>query len=125
MQRCCRRWDRTRRSELALAAWRACGPIDPSLSALRSIITTPCGWELAQQQVLRQACINAQLIPPERSDAIRFVTEAEASINYCAMSAAGDWLDRPGSHLIVLDAGGGTIDIVSARAAVRPSLNVR
>ncbi|PWN42449.1 hypothetical protein IE81DRAFT_323413 [Ceraceosorus guamensis] len=77
------------------------------------IITTPCGWELQQQQVLRQACINAQLIPPERSDAIRFVTEAEASINYCAMSAAGDWLEKPGQHLIVLDAGGGTIDITT------------
>ena len=77
------------------------------------IVTVPNGWEIAQQQLLRQACIAAQLVTPDRGDSIRFVTEAEASINFCAMNpaATGDWLDKPGQNLIVCDAGGGTIDI--------------
>ena len=77
------------------------------------IVTVPNGWEIAQQQLLRQACIAAQLVTPDRGDSIRFVTEAEASINFCAMnpSATGDWLEQTGQHLIVCDAGGGTIDI--------------
>lgn len=92
------------------------------------IVTVPNGWEIAQQQLLRQACIAAQLVTPDRGDSIRFVTEAEASINFCAMNpaATGDWLDRPGQSLIVCDAGGGTIDISTYEVTnTYPAIEVR
>lgn len=61
--------------------------------SIRYVITVPNGWEVAQQQVLRNACIQAGLVAPERADTVSFVTEAEASINYCAQSpAAHEWL---------------------------------
>lgn len=92
------------------------------------IVTVPNGWEIAQQQLLRQACIAAQLVTPDRGDSIRFVTEAEASINFCAMNpaATGDWLDRSGQNLIVCDAGGGTIDISTYEVTnTYPAIEVR
>ncbi|UZJ55704.1 hypothetical protein CBS101457_005024 [Exobasidium rhododendri] len=76
------------------------------------VITIPNGWELPQQQVLRNACIEAGMVSQDRASTISFVSEAEASMNFCAQSsAASDWLEYPGQHLIVCDAGGGTIDI--------------
>ncbi|KAE8214982.1 hypothetical protein CF327_g1722 [Tilletia walkeri] len=95
------------------------------------VVTIPNGWEIAQQQTLRQACVMAQLIPAERAEsAIRFVTEAEASICYLAMSqSAGDMFDHyaeGGGQLIVNDAGGGTIDVSTYTVeAIHPNIQVK
>ncbi|KAK0568542.1 hypothetical protein OC861_001872 [Tilletia horrida] len=95
------------------------------------VVTIPNGWEIAQQQTLRQACVMAQLIPADRAEsAIRFVTEAEASICYLAMSqSAGDMFDQyaeGGGQLIVNDAGGGTIDVSTYTVeSIYPNIQVK
>ncbi|KAL9935213.1 hypothetical protein V8E36_005561 [Tilletia maclaganii] len=95
------------------------------------VVTIPNGWEIAQQQTLRQACVMAQLIPADRAEsAIRFVTEAEASICYLAMSqSAGDMFDQyaeGGGQLIVNDAGGGTIDVSTYTVEqIHPNIQVK
>lgn len=92
----------------------------------RYIITVPNGWELPQQQILRRACVEAGLVTEATAHTVSFVTEAEASINFCAQSSSmAENLQNPGQQLIVCDAGGGTIDISTYRVmASHPSLQV-
>lgn len=59
------------------------------------IITHPNGWGLREQAFLRKAAIAAGFPNPEKSSArIRFVTEAEASVQFCMSKAdlGSDWL---------------------------------
>lgn len=57
----------------------------------------PNGWELSQQQTLRQACIEAGLVTPDRAHTIEFLPEAEASVNFCVQSSSSnDWLEVRG-----------------------------
>lgn len=44
------------------------------------ILTTPNGWEGAQQQRMRQATIRAGLVDSDGGKRVKFVTEAEVSI---------------------------------------------
>lgn len=82
--------------------------------AVRYIITIPNGWELAQQEAIRKACIDAGLIMPEQQSSVSFVTEAEASINFCTMMSESSHLSlERDDTVIVADCGGGTIDVSS------------
>ena len=71
------------------------------------ILSHPNGWGGAEQVTMRRAAVKAKLIPDteEGHDRIRFVTEGEASFNFCVnngisgdamkvrMSTAVDLLD--------------------------------
>ena len=50
------------------------------------VLSHPNGWEGAQQTQMRQAAINAGLVPDTSAghSRVHFVTEGEASIHYCA-----------------------------------------
>jgi hypothetical protein len=52
------------------------------------ILTHPNGWEGAQQMKMRQAAIDAGLVPDTTAGhaRIKFVTEGEASLHYCVAS---------------------------------------
>ena len=75
------------------------------------VLTTPNGWELAQQGTLRDAAISAGLVDAEKAyELLEFVTEGEASVHYAlAYSQSKSWL-FPGSMFAVADAGGSTVD---------------
>ena len=47
----------------------------------------------------------------EGHDRIRFVTEGEASFNFCVNNGMSGDAMKVGNHVVVVDAGGGTIDI--------------
>lgn len=49
------------------------------------ILSHPNGWEGAQQGMMREAAIQAGIIPDSESDRARlfFVTEGEASLHFC------------------------------------------
>ncbi|KAJ6491572.1 hypothetical protein DFH09DRAFT_1377208 [Mycena vulgaris] len=89
------------------------------------ILTTPNGWEGAQQSRMRQAAINAGLVDEAGGRRVKFVTEAEAAVLYAVDSGSvGDWL-VDGGHLILCDCGGGTIDITGYKInSVQPSLKL-
>ncbi|KAJ7675459.1 hypothetical protein B0H17DRAFT_1182845 [Mycena rosella] len=89
------------------------------------ILTTPNGWEGAQQSRMRQAAIDAGLVDEAGARRVKFVTEAEAAVLYAADSGSvGDWLVQDG-HLILCDCGGGTIDITGYKInAVKPALKL-
>lgn len=77
------------------------------------VLSHPNGWEGPQQTQIRNAAIMAGLVPdtPEGRSRIYLVTEGEASLHYCLGSglAADGFQDDEG--VIIVDAGGGTIDV--------------
>lgn len=109
------------------------------------ILGHPNGWGGAEQVVMRRAAVMAKLIPDtgDGHDRVRFVTEGEASFNFCVnngvsrdamkvrMSTAVDTLKadllyviQVGNHVIVIDAGGGTIDISGYAVEAKNPLQV-
>ncbi|KAI0643476.1 hypothetical protein C8Q79DRAFT_182232 [Trametes meyenii] len=79
------------------------------------VLAHPNGWEGQQQSQMRRAAIRAGLVPdtPDGRARIQFVTEGEAGLHYCIANgiAAGPMLEGVG--VMVIDAGGGTVDISS------------
>ncbi|KAH9940109.1 uncharacterized protein BXZ73DRAFT_43141 [Epithele typhae] len=79
------------------------------------VLSHPNGWEGAQQSKMRQAAYMASLIPntPEGHSRVHFITEGEASLNFCVKNGLTDEIMRDGESVAIIDAGGGTIDISS------------
>jgi hypothetical protein len=99
------------------------------------VLTHPNGWEGAQQSMMRTAAVQAGLIPDndDGHSHLSFVTEGEASLHFCVQSGLTNdaikvdfysilflermlttWL-QSGKGLLIVDAGGGTIDISAYR----------
>jgi len=60
------------------------------------ILGHPNGWGGAEQVVMRRAAVKAKLIPDtgEGHDRVRFVTEGEASFNFCVNNGiSGDAME--------------------------------
>ncbi|KAF8651113.1 hypothetical protein AX16_004888 [Volvariella volvacea WC 439] len=80
------------------------------------VLAHPNGWEGAQQDLMRRAAIIAGIIPDteEGHASVHFVTEGEASLHYCISKGI-----VPGAiennTVLVVDAGGGTIDVSGYR----------
>ncbi|KAF9783741.1 hypothetical protein BJ322DRAFT_1021545 [Thelephora terrestris] len=87
-----------------------------SVSAnIELVLTHPNGWGGPQQSQLRTAAVQAKIVPNtiEGHARVHFVTEGEAGFNFCAThTQAGEGL-KCGDKVLVVDAGGGTIDISS------------
>ncbi|KAI0738316.1 hypothetical protein C8Q80DRAFT_271627 [Daedaleopsis nitida] len=77
------------------------------------VLSHPNGWEAAQQSMMRDAAVLAGLVSdsPAGHERIHFVTEGEAGLHYCLHKLAG--CVKSGQGLMVVDAGGGTVDISS------------
>jgi len=83
--------------------------------SIELVLTHPNEWGGPQQSQLRTAAVKANIVPdtPEGRARVHFVTEGEASFNFCATHThAGENL-KHGDKVLVVDAGGGTIDISS------------
>ncbi|TFK18830.1 hypothetical protein FA15DRAFT_649183 [Coprinopsis marcescibilis] len=93
------------------ALWRM---LEPTIDY---VITHPNGWEGYQQSQIRNAVVLAKMIPdtPNGHARVTFVTEGEASLHFCIESGlmSGNMALKEGEGVIVVDAGGGTIDISS------------
>ncbi|KAF8161586.1 hypothetical protein B0H34DRAFT_673485 [Crassisporium funariophilum] len=81
------------------------------------VLTHPNGWEGAQQGQMRTAAVKAGLIPDTEAGHARlsFVTEGEASLHFCIQSGLTNEAIKRGKGLLIVDAGGGTIDISAYR----------
>ena len=80
-------------------------------STITIVLAIPNGWELPQQHRLREAIVQAGVLPQGFSeDRLKFVTEGEASIHY-ALKHVNDpqWL-KEGAMFALMDAGGSTVD---------------
>jgi len=77
------------------------------------VLTHPNGWEGPQQSQMRQAAVLAGLIPdtPDGQSRIQFVTEGEASLHFCVGNGLVRDAITMGQGFMIVDAGGGTIDL--------------
>ncbi|KAF9465198.1 hypothetical protein BDZ94DRAFT_415086 [Collybia nuda] len=84
-----------------------------SLGRIDFVLSHPNGWEGAQQAQMRTAAIRAGLIPDtiDGRERIHFVTEGEASLHFCIQSGLTTDSMKNGDGILIVDAGGGTIDI--------------
>lgn len=107
---------------------------------IQFVLTHPNGWEGLQQQQIRLAAKIAGLVPEgdEHVGRIHLLTEGEASLHFCANVLAsvslsnlpivntedpeeevvGEGLEQQG--VIIIDAGGGTIDLSAYSAKLSP-----
>ncbi|RDX46339.1 hypothetical protein OH76DRAFT_1485585 [Lentinus brumalis] len=79
------------------------------------VLCHPNGWEGLQQSKMRQAAILAGLVPDtsEGRDRVHFVSEGEAGLHFCVQNCLTSESITPGERIMVVDAGGGTVDISS------------
>ncbi|KDQ59135.1 hypothetical protein JAAARDRAFT_192677 [Jaapia argillacea MUCL 33604] len=79
------------------------------------VLGHPNGWEGAQQAKMRQAAVCAGLVPDtsEGHSRVSFVTEGEASLHYCVNNGLSSDVIKAGSNVMIVDCGGGTIDLSS------------
>ena len=96
------------------------------------ILSHPNGWEGREQEFLRKSAIQASVFTEEEAlSRISFVTEGEATFNFCVTETkSGESLEvvfplaqprryvlitrfKPGHRVVVIDAGGGTVDVSS------------
>ena len=79
------------------------------------VLSHPNGWEGAQQSELRRAAILAGLVPDTTAGHARlsFVTEGEASLHFAIHNGLPTGAIRNDEGIVIVDAGGGTIDISS------------
>ncbi|PCH36686.1 hypothetical protein WOLCODRAFT_109029 [Wolfiporia cocos MD-104 SS10] len=77
------------------------------------ILTHPNGWEGPQQHQMRRASTMAGLVPDTAmgQSRIHFLTEGEASLYYCVSRGLVEDSIRDGQTVMIVDAGGGTVDI--------------
>jgi hypothetical protein len=113
-----------------------------SISMIELVLTHPNGWKGPQQSKLRTAAVKAGIVPdtPAGHASVHFVTEGEASFSFCAThTQAGEnlkvchtaptqsWLltrSQPGEQTLIIDAGGGTIDISTYKVLSNGPLRV-
>ncbi|KAJ2912881.1 hypothetical protein MD484_g7537, partial [Candolleomyces efflorescens] len=86
---------------------------DSVSSEIHYVISHPNGWEGYQQSQIRKAVVRAQLIPHtiEGHARVLFVTEGEASLHFTIDNGLPAGVIDEGEGIVVVDAGGGTIDI--------------
>jgi len=79
------------------------------------VLPHPNGWEGAQQAEMRKAALLAKLIPDTAAGHARlsFVTEGEASLHFAIQNGLPVGVMEDGEGVVIVDAGGGTIDISS------------
>ncbi|KAI0690376.1 hypothetical protein BC835DRAFT_1417868 [Cytidiella melzeri] len=77
------------------------------------ILSHPNGWEGLQQSQMRGAAVAASLVPDTTigHQRVHFVTEGEASLNYCIHSGLATDAIETGQSVVIIDAGGGTVDL--------------
>ena len=104
--------------------------------SMEVVLSHPNGWEGLQQSKMRQAAVGAGIVPDTSAghSRVHFVTEGEASIQYCATLGMGtgslsvsaieslarcehlrSCATKPDSTVMMVDAGGGTVDISTYR----------
>jgi len=104
------------------------------------VLTHPNGWEGPQQKQIRLAAVLAGLVPSTEDGMARvhLLTEGEASLHYCVANilasdtlsktpiiASGDAEEEDSSTsqgVVVIDAGGGTIDLSAYSMTLSPTV---
>ncbi|XP_053398765.1 heat shock 70 kDa protein 12A-like [Mercenaria mercenaria] len=97
--------------------------LDPDPLSIRWVLTVPAIWDENSKQFMREAAHRGGLIDTLYSNQLVIALEPEAASLYCrtlpvsTFTSTGDDAQKPsfesGTKYLVVDAGGGTIDIVA------------
>ncbi|RDB20641.1 Heat shock protein 12A [Hypsizygus marmoreus] len=77
-------------------------------SSIKFVLTHPNGWGEEEHQQMRKAAVLAGLVPEIKDSRVHLVSEGEANLHLCIESG---FTLKSGSGVLIVDAGGGTIDI--------------
>ncbi|RIA82723.1 hypothetical protein C1645_809496 [Glomus cerebriforme] len=75
------------------------------------VITVPAEFSEQSKAIMRVCAFNAGLIKEECSANLQFTTEPEAAAVHCMENLKGQTLARPGTNFMIVDCGGGTVDL--------------
>ncbi|KAI8720957.1 hypothetical protein NCS52_00541900 [Fusarium sp. LHS14.1] len=106
---------------------RAVGQRVFKIARLHFVVTLPAIWphyaRTRMEEALRQAGIREPR--PAGETIVDFISEPEAAALAC-LESSSDAIDlKPGQHLIVCDAGGGTVDIITYKIIKMDPLTVQ
>lgn len=96
----------------ALADMREKGPLSQDGREIRWCLTVPALWGDYEMQLMRQAAEDAGL--PKDPDRLLLAVEPEAAVHHVrSLGGVGERLVAEGRRIMVVDAGGGTVDIIA------------
>ncbi|GBB95731.1 hypothetical protein RclHR1_00260036 [Rhizophagus clarus] len=80
------------------------------------IITVPAEYSEKDKEVMRECAYKAELIKEKDSKNLQFTTEPEAAAIYCMENSLKIYdLDTPGTTFMIVDCGGGTVDLTTRK----------
>ena len=90
------------------------------------VLSHPNGCEGTQQEEMCKAALLAKLIPDTTAGHawLSFVTEGEASLHFAVQNGLPMGVMKKGKGVVIVDAGGSTIDISSYSKNVEESKNI-
>ncbi|KAH9840789.1 uncharacterized protein C8Q71DRAFT_794860 [Rhodofomes roseus] len=90
------------------------------------VMSHPNAWGGKQQNNMRRAAILAGLVPDTHAGHARvhFVTEGEASLHFCIVNGLTQDIMKVDNHILIVDAGGGTVDLSMYKVLNASPLNI-
>ncbi|CAB4375322.1 unnamed protein product [Rhizophagus irregularis] len=79
------------------------------------IITVPAEFSEKAKAIMRICAFDAGLIKEKYSTNLRFTTEPEAAAIYCMKNLERQNLAQPGTNFMIVDCGGGTVDLTTRK----------
>ncbi|GBC09523.1 hypothetical protein RclHR1_08950001 [Rhizophagus clarus] len=80
------------------------------------VLTVPAEYSESDKAIMRECAFNAGLISDKNSEKLQFTTEPEAAAIYCMYSSLKEHrLTEPGTNFMVIDCGGGTVDLTTRK----------
>ncbi|CAB4408730.1 unnamed protein product [Rhizophagus irregularis] len=77
------------------------------------ILTVPAGFSDQAKAIMRECIYEAGLINIKSSERLQFTTEPEAAAVYCMKVLKEHILDIVGTNFLIVDCGGGTVDLTT------------
>ncbi|RGB26163.1 hypothetical protein C1646_820575 [Rhizophagus diaphanus] len=81
------------------------------------ILTIPAEFDNNAIAILRQCAFEAKLTDARNSRNLKFITEPEAAAIHCMNSLSGNGI-KPGDSFMIVDCGGGTVDLTTRQLLV-------
>ncbi|GBB95721.1 hypothetical protein RclHR1_00260026 [Rhizophagus clarus] len=79
------------------------------------ILTVPAEYSENDKAIMRECIFNAGLIGEKNSERLQFTTEPEAAAIYCMYCLKEYKLTEPGTTFMIVDCGGGTVDLTTRK----------
>ncbi|GBC29246.2 hypothetical protein GLOIN_2v1484167 [Rhizophagus irregularis DAOM 181602=DAOM 197198] len=80
------------------------------------VVSIPAEFSESDKAIMRECTFNAGLIGEKNSEKLQFTTEPEAAAVYCMHSSLREYkLTEPGTTFMIVDCGGGTVDLTTRK----------